>query len=581
MKKFILNITGFAIVTVAIVILYNSIDSKQNIGITQVKSNKESVTAVQKIGDMIKDSKVKNKFTDISLFEYQNVPFTKSDISANIKKAVNIKIDKSKLEEININKSKNITLKIPLDSKSNMNLELQEVELLTKDFKSTSVSGNGPRFEQYNKGIYYRGIVNGETNSIAAISVFENLVMGVISCNDGTFNLGPVTDNSNNTNYILYNEKDLLIKNNFKCEIDGKDMHYYKTGSNPSPAHNGTGDAITARLPVKIYIEADYKMYQDNGSNLTTVNNFITGYYNSVVAIYQNEYIPVQISEIQVYTSPDPYRNLTTSDAYLIAFGQNKQDSFNGDLAQLLSTGTLNLGGIAWIGTLCSNYNSSDYSGRFSFCNIDNSYYNFPTYSWTVMVSTHELGHNFGSMHTHACWWPTRSNAITAIDSCYNAEGNCFSGTRPTIGTIMSYCHLQENNGGGIDPRLGFGSLPGDTIRLRYNQCSKFGGVINSSEVPTNFALMQNFPNPFNPSTTIRIAIPENSIVTLKVFDVNGREVAALINNENISAGIVNYLFNAGVYNISSGVYFYKLVALDQNSKINKFTEVKRMILIK
>jgi hypothetical protein len=43
----------------------------------------------------------------------------------------------------------------------------------------------------------------------------------------------------------------------------------------------------------------------------------------------------------------------------------------------------------------------------------------------------------------------------------------------------------------------------------------------------------------------------------------------------------VNYLFNAGVYNLSSGVYFYKLVALDPGSKTNKFTEVKRMILIK
>jgi hypothetical protein len=579
MKKFILNITGFALVTLAVVILYTTVDSKQTVGITQVKSNKENVVAVQKIGDMIAESRAMNKFADVTLFDYQNVPFSKSDIAANIKKAVNIKIDKSKLDELNKNRSKNITLKIPLDSKKNMTVELQEVELLPKDFKSTSYSENGKRLEEYKKGIYYRGIVNGESNSIAAISVFDNLVMGVISCNDGTFNLGPVNDNSNNTNYILYNEKDLLVHSDFMCKVDGKDMKMYKTAQN-LPSHKESGDGVTSRLPVRIYIEADYKLYTDKGS-VTAVNNFITGYYNSVAAIYQNEYIPVQISEIYVFTSTDPYASLSTSDAYLFAFGDNKQDNFNGDLAQLLTTRPLQAGGIAWIGTLCSNYNSSDHSGRFSFCNIDNSYYNFPTYSWTVMVSTHELGHNFGSMHTHACWWPTKANVISAIDSCYYAEGNCFSGTGPSTGTIMSYCHLQEAGGGSIDPRLGFGQLPGDTIRLRYNQCSKFGGVINSSEVPINFALMQNFPNPFNPSTTIRIAIPENSVVTLKVFDINGREVATLINNENISIGVVNYLFNSGVYNLSSGVYFYKLVAFDPGTKANKFTEVKRMILIK
>lgn len=580
MKKFIMNFMGFAVVTLVVVLLYTSIDSVQNTGITQVKTKKESIAPVQKISDMISESKAKNSFANVSLFDYQNSPFSKSDIAKNIKKAVNIKIDKSKLAALVNSKSKNITLQIPLDSKKNMEVELQEVELLTKDFKSVSVNSDGKRQENYKGGIYYRGIVKGESNSIAAISVFENLVMGVISCEEGTFNLGPVSDNSNNSNYIIYNEKDLLVHNDFMCGVDGKDMRMYKTSQN-LPSHKESGDAVTARMPVKIYLEADYKMYQDNGSNVTNVNNFITGYYNAVSTIYQNEYIPVSISEIQVYTTPDPYRNIAGSEEYLITFGTNKQDNFNGDLAQLLSTRNLGIGGIAWIGTLCANYNSSDHSGRFSFCNIENNYYPFPTYSWTVMVSTHELGHNFGSMHTHACWWPTRANFITAIDSCYNAEGNCFNGTGPSIGTIMSYCHLQEPNGGAIDPRLGFGPLPGDTIRLRYNQCSKFGGVINSSEIPVNFALMQNFPNPFNPSTTIRIAIPENSIVTLKVYDINGREVATLMNNENISIGVVNYLFNSGMYNLSSGVYFYKIVAFDQVSKVNKFTEVKRMILIK
>ncbi len=168
MKKYILNFTGYAIVTLLVVILYNSIDSKQNVGITQVKTNKESIAPVQKISDMINESKAMNKFSEVNLFEIQNVPFSKNDISANIKKAVNIKIDKSRLENLINTRSSNLTFKIPVDSKKNMIIELQEVDLLPKDFKATSVTSNGIKLEPYKKGIYYRGIVNGESNSIPA-----------------------------------------------------------------------------------------------------------------------------------------------------------------------------------------------------------------------------------------------------------------------------------------------------------------------------------------------------------------------------------------------------------------------------
>ena len=552
-------------------------DINENKAVTQVKEKQEAVVPVQKLDVMINESKVKYSFSRINLFEIQNTPFTKSDIARDIKKATNLKIDKTVLNNLFRNKNPHITLSLPLDSKNSVTLELKEVQLLSDDFK-LATSNNV--VQSFIKGVFYRGIVSGEENSIAAISIFENLVMGVVSSEAGTFNIGPVNDNSNNTNYIIYNEKDLLVNNDFKCKVDGLDMHLYKTDDNQS-SHKETGDAITGRLPVKIYIEADYKLYQDKGSDINAVGSFISGFYNSVATIYQNEFIPIQISSIVVWDTPDPYRFLNDSYTYLLKFGGNRRDNFNGDLAQLLSSRPLNLGGIAWIGMLCGSYNTQDSSGRFSFCNIDPTYYSYPTYSWTVMVATHELGHNFGSMHTHACWWPTRLNAITAIDSCYFAEGNCFSGTKPATGTIMSYCHLQEPNGGSIDPRLGFGSLPGDTIRLRYNQCSKFGGVVNSSEVPTVFELMQNFPNPFNPTTTIRVALPENSSVTLKIYDINGREIATLLNNESHSTGVMNYVFNSSAYNLSSGVYFYKVFASDESTRALKFTEVKRMILLK
>jgi hypothetical protein len=89
--------------------------------------------------------------------------------------------------------------------------------------------------------------------------------------------------------------------------------------------------------------------------------------------------------------------------------------------------------------------------------------------------------------------------------------------------------------------------------------------------IPTEFALSQNYPNPFNPSTTIRFAIPQSEHVTLKVFDMLGREVATLVNEVRI-AGTYNELFNAS--KVSSGVYLYKLTA-------GNFTSVKKLAVVK
>ena len=91
------------------------------------------------------------------------------------------------------------------------------------------------------------------------------------------------------------------------------------------------------------------------------------------------------------------------------------------------------------------------------------------------------------------------------------------------------------------------------------------------SELPTMISLVQNYPNPFNPTTTIKYQIPELSFVTLKVYDVLGREVAILV-NEKKSVGSYEVEFNAT--SLPSGVYFYRLQA-------GSFVETKKMVLMK
>lgn len=90
-------------------------------------------------------------------------------------------------------------------------------------------------------------------------------------------------------------------------------------------------------------------------------------------------------------------------------------------------------------------------------------------------------------------------------------------------------------------------------------------------KLPTTYALKQNFPNPFNPATTIAFELPKSSFVSLKVYDMSGKEVANLL-NENVSSGFHEINFNGS--NLSSGIYFYTINA-------NGFVQTKKMVLSK
>jgi parallel beta-helix repeat protein len=101
---------------------------------------------------------------------------------------------------------------------------------------------------------------------------------------------------------------------------------------------------------------------------------------------------------------------------------------------------------------------------------------------------------------------------------------------------------------------------------------------------PVEYKLYQNFPNPFNPTTTIQFDLPEDGLVTLKIFNVLGQEVKTLIEREMMGSGTEEIEFQAE--NLTSGVYFYRIsveVISDQEDEsfIKTFTSVKKMLLLK
>lgn len=97
------------------------------------------------------------------------------------------------------------------------------------------------------------------------------------------------------------------------------------------------------------------------------------------------------------------------------------------------------------------------------------------------------------------------------------------------------------------------------------------GLVNNNNEVPNKFFLYQNYPNPFNPATNIKFDVPKSGFVKLTVFDITGKAVQTLV-NENLAPGSYSYDFDAAM--LASGIYFYRI-------ETPEFTGIRKMILVK
>ncbi len=145
--------------------------------------------------------------------------------------------------------------------------------------------------------------------------------------------------------------------------------------------------------------------------------------------------------------------------------------------------------------------------------------------------------------------------------------------TDPSSSDISLPRLLQVVNKIKADPTIG-ATTEIVTIERMSILMRKYMGLTESEEIitlPYKISLDQNYPNPFNPATTISFNLPNAEFVTLKIYDVLGKEITSLV-NEELNAGQHTKIFNAN--NLSSGVYFYKLQA-------GKFSETKKMMLVR
>ncbi|MEL7020582.1 MAG: M12 family metallo-peptidase, partial [Bacteroidota bacterium] len=375
-----------------------------------------------------------------------------------LKKATLLHMDDNQWNDMRQMSAELVEIEIPIDTHSSIVLELFKKNIFSPKWQYKNKDGQPLSIQ---KGLHYRGIVQGDPSSIVAISLVGKKLMGLISSPVlGNLVIGQLNDGSER--YILYKDSDRYEQNPMNCHAD-----LLPTDATTVLHPHAQYSKSSCGKVIDIYFEADHVFYQAAGNSEQNVINYLAGLFNIVATLFQRESIAVRISEVKVWTTPDPYPTSRADDA-LIKFRETLNGSFNGDAAQLLSlyrdeNGVTSNGGLAFIDQLCNNKALS-----VGYSNIDGGYNLLPAYSWDVFLVTHEFGHTFGSPHTHACKWGP--DGTQSLDNCFETEGNCSPGPTPTTGgTIMSYCHLTTQ---GIDMSNGFGEVPGDLIRNRVATAS-------------------------------------------------------------------------------------------------------------
>ncbi len=342
--------------------------------------------------------------------------------------------------------SSNIILNIPFEE--NLEVELVEVDIFTASYKNT-IMPNGKEYTPKVSGKHYWGRIKDNEKSTVAISVFNDEIMGLISSEDnGNLVIGKL---KNSKEHIIYQENDINEFNNFSCFTPPKNVKL----PNENQKNTNTNKAMAAEC-IGIHYDVGVDIINDKGS-VDGALEFIYGAFSQVAMIYANEGISVKIEGTTTWTNAEPFKY--SADVGLDSYRNYRtSNNWTGSVAHYVHYN--GGGGMAYVNALCSNYYGYGTNG------INSYYSNVPTYSWTVYVLAHELGHNFGSPHTQSCSWDGGP-----LDNCVSPEdGNCSPGPAPTNGgTVMSYCHLTNY---GVNYYEGFGQQPGDLIRYYYNNAS-------------------------------------------------------------------------------------------------------------
>jgi hypothetical protein len=365
----------------------------------------------------------------------------------------------------------------------------------------------------------------------------------------------------------------------------GKQGVSYSTDNGLSWIHSSSGMPLYPDNIVNRMFCSQFQIYAGLNSGIYNSNN-IPGFWSNI-----SSSIPAN-TDVKAITSIQPFLFLATTRG-IFKKNLNGGDWFYSGLIDTLCVEIMAKDGILYTGSQFASVNVSLDTGRtwikrssgiaagdnWVFTLTYNSNYIFAGTSSERVYRSSNNGLNWENVSTGL-----PQNAFDAVYSLKALTNNVLiAGTGTGI--------FASTNNGNNWFTFSQGLAPGS--EMRSDGLIKFGdylfagfntgiyrrplgelvGVANNSMLSNNFKLGQNYPNPFNPTTQINYELQRPSNVSLKVYDIKGNEIAELV-NEKKNAGSYSVRFDGSAYNLSSGIYFYKLSS-------NGFEDTKRMVLVK
>jgi len=342
-------------------------------------------------------------------------------------------------------------------------LLLERFEVTTPDAELLVQTAHGTEVRSLPAVAHFRGRLEGDPDSRVYLGIPGTFLVAIVRSSAGIVYVGPESTADGPIQHVLRRAdsplNDEFVPAAWRCDAD--DLPQAPIGDfgrigEPTlrPASAAATLEAASLKEATVSIETDEELLAKYAGNVSAMTSYITTLFGSISTIYERDVaVHLSVNRIQAWTTTDPYSS-TSTRTQLDEVGDwwhaNRPKSSYPRTTVHYMSGKPVSGGIAWLDVLCMgdfSQGGTHWGGAYGVTQVNGAY---PSSPWDLLAVAHELGHNFGSPHTH-CFSPP-------IDMCYNAEGGCYSGPivnpGPLGGTIMSYCHLLAGGYGNIDLRF-------------------------------------------------------------------------------------------------------------------------------
>lgn len=355
------------------------------------------------------------------------------------------------------------------------NLLLERFEVAAPD-ATVRVHGPGGESSRPMPAVtHFSGRLEGEPDSRVYVGIPGGFLVALLQTSAGLVYVGPDGPAEGPVQHVLRRSDSPAnapyVPLGWTCEIeelptappDAPEGSDPRRGSGPDgpgirmssvgPSGGRSTMAASALRQAAISVETDQELLAKFGGNVESMSGYVSTLFGAVSVIYERDVaVRLSLNTIQAWTTTDPY-TATAPRGQLEEVGDwwhanRPRVLYPRTLVHFLSGKPVS-GGIAWVDVLCQSdfYQGGHWGGGYGVTQIHGTY---PASTWDLLGTAHELGHNFGSPHTH-CYSPP-------IDRCYGGEAGCYGGPAvnpgPLGGTIMSYCHVLSGGYGNIDMRF-------------------------------------------------------------------------------------------------------------------------------